>query len=322
MREWTNCEKSRFIFTGKERDVETGYDNFGARLYDGDLGRFLSVGALSAKYSALSPYTYVADNPIIAIDPDGKEIIITAGSEKIKQEFLRQMRTFFGNNVYVDINDDGRFILKKQGDLTSDQQVAYDILHEYIASPVQMFVNASRSTSHYEAYDKNEFEPYDFNAYGDPREGRTYRRNMMGHYLHFFAEQYYKIYNNIGSFVTEKDKEDSRLPLGLKGAHKYALYIESLLTGVYTLDIGNEPFPYFDSNTSGRLFANFDMLGRVLSYYYEYYPVGEDSPYIIGIGGNPLRTILTPEKGAQELLNSLLYTNQDKFLTGTPASKE
>jgi hypothetical protein len=37
--------------------------------------RFLSVDPLAAKYAAISPYAYVANNPIIFIDPDGRRII-------------------------------------------------------------------------------------------------------------------------------------------------------------------------------------------------------------------------------------------------------
>jgi RHS repeat-associated protein len=33
---------SRYKFTGKERDSESGFDNFGARYYSSQYGRFLS----------------------------------------------------------------------------------------------------------------------------------------------------------------------------------------------------------------------------------------------------------------------------------------
>jgi len=55
LREWSNCEKSRFLFTYKERDAETGWDNLGARLYDSYVCRFLGVDPLAEKYPGLSP---------------------------------------------------------------------------------------------------------------------------------------------------------------------------------------------------------------------------------------------------------------------------
>jgi RHS repeat-associated protein len=60
--------------THHERDVETGLDYRGARYYDSDIARFLSLDPLAANYPSLSDYSYVAGNPIIFIDPDGREI--------------------------------------------------------------------------------------------------------------------------------------------------------------------------------------------------------------------------------------------------------
>ena len=63
-----------FVFTGKERDPETGYSYFGARYYDSDLsGLFLSVDPMADKYPGVSPYAYCAWNPIIIIDPSGND---------------------------------------------------------------------------------------------------------------------------------------------------------------------------------------------------------------------------------------------------------
>ncbi|MEM8586372.1 MAG: RHS repeat-associated core domain-containing protein, partial [Bacteroidota bacterium] len=72
LREWSPCEPERFLTTQHERDSESGYDNRGARLYDADVGRFLSVDPLAEDYAAYSGYNYVLGNPIIMIDPDGR----------------------------------------------------------------------------------------------------------------------------------------------------------------------------------------------------------------------------------------------------------
>ena len=72
--------KYRYGFNGKERDNEINVDggsyDFGARIYDGRLGRWLSVDPLQAKYPDLSAYNYCANNPILFIDPDGKVVTI------------------------------------------------------------------------------------------------------------------------------------------------------------------------------------------------------------------------------------------------------
>jgi RHS repeat-associated protein len=70
----------RYGFNGKEEDDEVKGDgnsiDFGARIYDPRIGRWLSVDPLQAKYAAMTPYNFGLDNPILFIDPDGKEVII------------------------------------------------------------------------------------------------------------------------------------------------------------------------------------------------------------------------------------------------------
>jgi RHS repeat-associated protein len=55
-------------FTEKERDKESGWDYFGARNYDSDLGRWLQVDPLADKYPGWSPYNYCHNNPLNRID--------------------------------------------------------------------------------------------------------------------------------------------------------------------------------------------------------------------------------------------------------------
>lgn len=70
----------RHGFNGMEKDDEihgstgTSYD-FGARLYDSRVGRWLSLDPLAVDYPDQSPYSFAADNPIYLIDPNGKEIV-------------------------------------------------------------------------------------------------------------------------------------------------------------------------------------------------------------------------------------------------------
>ncbi|MBP5557344.1 MAG: RHS repeat-associated core domain-containing protein [Bacteroidales bacterium] len=63
---------SRYTFSGKERDEETGYSYFGARYYNSALSIWLSVDPMSDKYPSTSPYTYCANNPVKLVDEDGE----------------------------------------------------------------------------------------------------------------------------------------------------------------------------------------------------------------------------------------------------------
>ena len=73
-----NIAGYRYGFNGQEKDDEVYGDgksmNFEFRMYDARLGRWWGVDPLQMKYPDLSPYSFVANNPILFIDMNGKEI--------------------------------------------------------------------------------------------------------------------------------------------------------------------------------------------------------------------------------------------------------
>ncbi len=79
-------EAYRYSFNGMEKDNEVkgegnSYD-FGARMLDPRVGRWLSTDPLAEKYPFLSLYNFVANSPIICLDPDGKVIIFANDASK------------------------------------------------------------------------------------------------------------------------------------------------------------------------------------------------------------------------------------------------
>jgi len=89
-RSWNSGEANgKYKFTEKERDAETGYDYFGARFYDSEIGRWQSVDPLAVKYPGWSPYNYCKNNPLILIDPTGM------GDENADEEEKERDRLFY-----------------------------------------------------------------------------------------------------------------------------------------------------------------------------------------------------------------------------------
>ena len=64
-----------YKYNGKELDRKGGLDwyDYGARHYDSVLGRWNGVDPSCEKHYSWSPYVYCKNNPVLRIDPDGKD---------------------------------------------------------------------------------------------------------------------------------------------------------------------------------------------------------------------------------------------------------
>ena len=77
-RKYSATDSYRYGFNGKENDdevksVEGSHQDYGMRIYDPRLGKFLSVDPLSNKFPYLSPYGFAGNSPLKYIDLDGGE---------------------------------------------------------------------------------------------------------------------------------------------------------------------------------------------------------------------------------------------------------
>ena len=81
----------RYGFNRKEKDDEIKGNgnsyNFGNRIQDPRLGIWLSLDPLQSKYPNVSPYVFCNDNPIVFVDPDGKDP--REAGEEINIDFKR-----------------------------------------------------------------------------------------------------------------------------------------------------------------------------------------------------------------------------------------
>jgi RHS repeat-associated protein len=68
-----NSTNYRYGFNGKEKDGEWSDNyNFGARIHEPRIGRFLSIDPLRIHYPSYSPYNYAVNSPLSYIDVDGE----------------------------------------------------------------------------------------------------------------------------------------------------------------------------------------------------------------------------------------------------------
>ena len=73
--ERNNTWNTPYLFNAKEFDEETGMYYYGARYYDPRLSLWMSCDPKQEKYYNNTTYCYTVNNPIIFIDPNGKDWI-------------------------------------------------------------------------------------------------------------------------------------------------------------------------------------------------------------------------------------------------------
>ncbi|MDB5202650.1 MAG: hypothetical protein JWQ27_2059 [Ferruginibacter sp.] len=110
------ASKYRYGFNGKESDNEVkgegNHIDYGERLYDPRLGRWISVDPLSEKYPFYSPYSSSNNNPIYYIDNDGRDAIARIVEDKNGKKTL----IITANYHYIEgeVSETVRNLVKKE----------------------------------------------------------------------------------------------------------------------------------------------------------------------------------------------------------------
>jgi len=136
----------RYSFNGMERDDEVSGTNnsynFGARMMNPRLGRFMSMDAHSSKYVGLSPYAFAANNPMIYVDPDGNDIVYFDSNGKEVKRTVSETR--FG--ARVDLTGDGNYSVAPMPNIIKGYEDPKYQKHDYIiAAETHIFNNLTPS---------------------------------------------------------------------------------------------------------------------------------------------------------------------------------
>ena len=92
-----------YKYNGKELDLMHGLNtyDYGARQYNPVTGRWDRIDPLCEKYYSISPYAYCVNNPVMFLDPDGRDLYLS-GTYKERMYLLQLLQKL--TNDRLDMN--------------------------------------------------------------------------------------------------------------------------------------------------------------------------------------------------------------------------
>jgi RHS repeat-associated protein len=150
-----NTPEYRYGFNGMEKDDElkgeTNSYDFGARMYDPRVGRWLSVDAMSFKKPSVSPYIGFADNPLLWVDPDGNDEYL---SIVIIDERTNTTRTIRNHKA---ISENVRAGRVNEDHVSGKESQSYYDFRRIVTITIDKAGKHSMTTTYYTLYDRERF---------------------------------------------------------------------------------------------------------------------------------------------------------------------
>jgi RHS repeat-associated protein len=240
-------ENYRYGFNGMEEDTETkGEGNsldFGARIYDPRLGRWLSVDPLAHQAAGWTPYRAFFDNPMIYTDNDG-----LFETRKEARQYKREHKGVIAGNSKIVKNGEGGFDLRDR-----ENNITYTRSKDNFEGSVENFKNDGVMESAL--------------ALGD-REAQSGGGSLFGDILTGTEKHFNGGIGTVGVAV----QGYNNIPNDIKRAYAYKL---SKMTGVKSGQIfqGAKGF----ANGAGKWAKSLGPYGTVLGVGVIGYEVGTDS---------------------------------------------
>jgi RHS repeat-associated protein len=118
-----------YQFSGKEKQTDHGLNwyDYGARMYDAVIGRWGGVDMLADEYPFISPYTYVANNPVMLVDPDGRDIytIFYDKNGNESDQIPEAVRNMYNNEYGIKVKYDAKTkMLSYDGEIETSNTVS------------------------------------------------------------------------------------------------------------------------------------------------------------------------------------------------------
>lgn len=158
-----------YLYNGKELQDDNlggtslGVYDYGARMYDPMLGRWMTIDPLADEYVNFSPYSYCLNNPVLFIDPDGMRVI--AKNEESQKLIMDMLNELLGPGHGFSFSKSGELKYKARKDENSKND-KYNDDQKSISSGMQEVVSNEDYTINVYVQESDEKTTVDFVGQG------------------------------------------------------------------------------------------------------------------------------------------------------------